>query len=138
MLNLGFYCHSWSVCRSGSLETISLDTLGSACVLAVSVFGQVDFIKLLWNLVISYVQIVSGFNDPSYHLSPLSALKPGLWSWYTKPLTPTPQFLNLRLLHKSSMCINNGIPTKTVNGIIRHFVTTMCFIRLLFRLTTYI
>jgi hypothetical protein len=44
----------------------------------------------------------------------------GLWSWYIKPPTLTPQFLNLRLLHKSSICTNNGKPTKMVNGIIFH------------------
>jgi hypothetical protein len=51
-------------------------------------------------------------------------LEPGLWSRYTKPPTPTPQFLNHRLLHKSSICISNGKPTKVVNGIIRRFITT--------------
>jgi hypothetical protein len=45
--------------------------------------------------------------------------KPGLWSRYTKALTPTPRILKLRfrLLHKSSICINNGKP-------VRHFITT--------------
>jgi hypothetical protein len=33
----------------------------------------------------------------------------------------TSQFLNLRLLQKS---IDNGKPTRMVNGIIRHFITT--------------
>jgi hypothetical protein len=43
----------------------------------------------------------------------------GLWSHYAKLLTLTPQFvkLQLRLLHKISLCINNGKP-------IRHFITT--------------
>jgi hypothetical protein len=47
--------------------------------------------------------------------------------------TPTPRFLKvrLRLLHKSSICINNGKP-------IRHFIATTWIIRLLFRLITYI
>jgi hypothetical protein len=46
--------------------------------------------------------------------------KIALWSQYTKPLTLTPQFLKLqlRLLHKSSTCINNGKSTKRLNGII--------------------
>jgi Na+-transporting NADH:ubiquinone oxidoreductase subunit NqrC len=34
------------------------------------------------------------------------------------------QNLRLRHLQKSSICINNGKPTKMVNGIIRHFITT--------------
>jgi hypothetical protein len=48
-------------------------------------------------------------------------------------LTPTPRFLKLRLrlLHKDLICINNFKP-------IRHFITTTCIIRLLFRLITYI
>jgi hypothetical protein len=56
-----------------------------------------------------------------------------LWRRYAKPRTPTPRFLKLRLrlLHKSSMCINNGKP-------IRHFITTTWIIRLVFRLITYI
>jgi hypothetical protein len=66
----------------------------------------------------------------------------GLWSWYTKPPTLTPQFLNLRhwlrFLHKSSVCINNGKPTKMAKGITRHFITTTWIIRLLFRPITYI
>jgi hypothetical protein len=49
------------------------------------------------------------------------AWKAGLWSRYTKLPTPTPQFskrrLQLRLLHKSSISINNGKPTG-------HFITT--------------
>jgi hypothetical protein len=47
------------------------------------------------------------------------ALKPGLWSRYTKAPTPTPRFLKLRLrpLHKSPICINDGKP-------IRHFIAT--------------
>jgi hypothetical protein len=44
----------------------------------------------------------------------------------------------LRFLHNSSVCINNGKPTKMVNCIIRHFITTIWIIRLLFRLITYI
>lgn len=68
MLNLGFYWQSWLVCRSVSLEIICLDTLGSAYALAVSVYGQVDFIKLLWSLVISFVKIASGFSDRSYEV----------------------------------------------------------------------
>jgi hypothetical protein len=28
-------------------------------------------------------------------------------------------------LHKSSICINDSKPTKMVNGITRHFITTM-------------
>jgi hypothetical protein len=48
-------------------------------------------------------------------------MRPGLWSRYTKPQTPTliPQFLELRLrlLHESSICIKNGKP-------IRHFINT--------------
>jgi hypothetical protein len=69
----------------------------------------------------------------------------GLWSQYTKTptptptprflklLTPTPRFLEvrLRLLHKNSMCINNGKP-------IRHFIATTWIIRLLLWLITYI
>jgi hypothetical protein len=43
--------------------------------------------------------------------------KPGLCSRYTKLPTPTPRFLKLRLLHKSSICINNDKP-------IRHFIAT--------------
>jgi hypothetical protein len=38
-------------------------------------------------------------------------LWPGLCSRHTKAPTPTPRFLKLRLLHKSSICINNGKPT---------------------------
>jgi hypothetical protein len=30
------------------------------------------------------------------------------------------QKLRLQLLHKSSICINNGKPSKTVNDVIRH------------------
>jgi hypothetical protein len=47
------------------------------------------------------------------------AFIPGLWSRYTKAPTPTPRFLKLRLrlLHKSSICINNGKP-------VRHFIAT--------------
>jgi hypothetical protein len=43
----------------------------------------------------------------------------GLWSRYAKAPTPTPRFLKLRLrlLHKSSICINNGKP-------IRRFIAT--------------
>jgi hypothetical protein len=54
----------------------------------------------------------------------LQMLKPGLWCQYTKLPTPSPRFLKLRfrlrhrLLHKSSICINNGKP-------IRYFITTM-------------
>jgi hypothetical protein len=52
-------------------------------------------------------------------------LKPGLWSRYTKAPTPTPaptpRYLNLRvrlrLIHKNSICTNNGKP-------VRHFITT--------------
>jgi hypothetical protein len=44
-------------------------------------------------------------------------LPPGLWSRYTKLPTPTPQFLKLRPLHRSSVRINNGKP-------VRHFITT--------------
>jgi hypothetical protein len=42
-----------------------------------------------------------------------------LRSRYTKPPTPTPRFLKLRLrlIHKISICINNGKP-------IRRFITT--------------
>jgi hypothetical protein len=60
------------------------------------------------------------------HLEQKIPNKAGLWSQYTKPLTLTltPQFLNLRLLHKNSICTNNGKPTKMVNGIIRHLITT--------------
>jgi hypothetical protein len=71
----------------------------------------------------------------------------GLWSQYTKSPTPrflkpptprflklptpTPRFLKLRLrlLHKSSICINNGKP-------IRCFIATTWIIRLLFLLIT--
>jgi hypothetical protein len=62
----------------------------------------------------------------------------GLWSRYTKLPTPIPQFLNLRfqLLHKNSICINNGKTTKLLSGIIRHFITTTWIIRLCFRLHT--
>jgi hypothetical protein len=61
----------------------------------------------------------------------------GLWCRYTKAPTPTPtpRFLKLRLqhrlLHKNSLCINNGKP-------ITHFITTAWIIRLLLRLATYI
>jgi hypothetical protein len=69
----------------------------------------------------------------------------GVWSRYTKAPTPTPNprflkfptptprflKLRLRLLHKSSICINNGKP-------IRHFIATTRIIRLLFWLITYI
>jgi hypothetical protein len=72
------------------------------------------------------------------HVENNAMLQPGLWSRYTKlhktptptptptprflklptsTPTPTTRFLKLRLLHKSSICINNGKP-------IRHFVTT--------------
>jgi len=44
-------------------------------VLAVSLYGQVDFIEFLCSSVISFVKIVSGFNDRSCQLLPLSALK---------------------------------------------------------------
>jgi len=71
MLNHGFCCQSWLVTRSVSLEIISLDTLASVYVPAISV----DFIELLCSTVISFVKIVSGFNDRSCQLSPLSALK---------------------------------------------------------------
>jgi hypothetical protein len=47
------------------------------------------------------------------------------------------QNLRLRLLYKSSVCINNGKPTKMVNGIVRHLITTTWIIRLLFRPMTY-
>jgi hypothetical protein len=58
-------------------------------------------------------------------------LKPnaGLCSRYTEAPTPTPRFLKFRLLHKSSICINNGKP-------IRHFITTTWIIRLLSWLIT--
>jgi hypothetical protein len=59
-------------------------------------------------------------------------LYPGLWSQHTKPRTPTPQFLKLQLLHKSLIRIKNGKPIKMVNCIIRHFITTMWIVRLLF------
>jgi hypothetical protein len=73
----------------------------------------------------------------------VSMLQPGRsgpWSPYTKPWIPTPQFLHLqlRLIHKSSVCINNSKPTKMVNSILRHFITTTWMITLLFSLTTYI
>lgn len=72
MLNLGFCCQIWMVTRSVSLEIISLDNLASMYVPAVSV----DFIELLCSFGISFVKIVSGFNDCSCQLSsPLSALK---------------------------------------------------------------
>jgi hypothetical protein len=52
-----------------------------------------------------------------------------LWSRYTKPVAQTPQFLSLQfqiqLFRKNSIGINNGKPNKMVNGIIRHFITTM-------------
>jgi hypothetical protein len=38
----------------------------------------------------------------------------GLWIRYTKRPTPTSQFLKLRLLHKSSVCINNGKTTRYI------------------------
>jgi hypothetical protein len=41
----------------------------------------------------------------------------GLCSRYTKAATPNPRFLKLRLLHKRSICINNGKP-------IKRFITT--------------
>jgi hypothetical protein len=43
-----------------------------------------------------------------------------------KSPTPTPQFLDLRLrlLRKRSVCINNGKPAETVNGIISVFIST--------------
>jgi hypothetical protein len=73
-----------------------------------------------------------------------TSLQAGLWSRYTKASTPTPnprflkfptptpQFLKLRfrLLHQSSIRINNGKP-------VRHFITTTWIIRLLFRLISY-
>jgi hypothetical protein len=46
--------------------------------------------------------------------------------------------LRLRILHKNSICINNGKPTKMVNGITRHCITTTWIIRLRFWLITYI
>jgi hypothetical protein len=58
----------------------------------------------------------------------ITFLPSGLWSRYTK--APTPRFLEPRLLHESSICVNNGKP-------IRHFITTTWIIRLLFRLITY-
>jgi hypothetical protein len=69
----------------------------------------------------------------SHKLHNYTFFKPGLWSWYTQlpTPTPTPQFLKLQLLHKGSICINNGKP-------IRHFITTTCIIKLLFRHITYI
>jgi hypothetical protein len=77
---------------------------------------------------------------PIHHsqwVTKLSEPVSGLWSWCTRPLSP--HFLNLQLwlLHKSSICINNGKPTKMLNDIIRHLITTMWIIRLLFRLMTY-
>jgi hypothetical protein len=68
-------------------------------------------------------------------LTSTEPILPGLWSWHTKP--PTSQFLNLRLLHKSSICVNNGKPAKLASGILRHFITTR-FTMQLFRLITYI
>lgn len=64
MLNLGFCCQIWSVTISDSLELISLNTLASMYVPAASV----AFIELLCSSVISFVKIVSGFNDCSCHL----------------------------------------------------------------------
>jgi hypothetical protein len=48
-----------------------------------------------------------------------TVLQLGLWSRYTKAPTPTPPFLKLRLrlLHRSSVCVNNGKP-------VRHFIAT--------------
>jgi hypothetical protein len=74
-VELGFCCQSWLVTRPVILEIISLDTLASMYVLAVSLYGQVDFIEFLCSSVISFVKIVSGFNDRSCQLLPLSALK---------------------------------------------------------------
>jgi hypothetical protein len=73
----------------------------------------------------------------THNISPLPL--PGLWSRYMKPPTQTPQFLNLRLrlLHKSSICVNNGKPTTMANGIIRQLIATIWIIRLLFPLITY-
>jgi len=76
MLNLGFFCQIWSVTMPVSLEIMSLNTVASMYTPAVSV----AFIELLCSSVISFVKIVSGFNDCSCHLSPLSALK---YYWQT-------------------------------------------------------
>jgi len=76
MLNLGLCCQIWLVTMPVSLEIISLDTLASMYIPTVSV----AFIELLCRSVISFVKILSGFNDCSCHLSPLSALK---YYWQT-------------------------------------------------------
>jgi hypothetical protein len=75
------------------------------------------------NAVHSEVQYVVGEVSTSF----LFQLKiySGLWSQYRKLPTPVPQFLQLKLLHKISICINNGKP-------IRHFIATTSIIRLLF------
>jgi hypothetical protein len=53
------------------------------------------------------------------------------WGGYGQGCGVGTQNLRLRLLHKISICINNGKP-------IRHSITTTWIIRLLFRLITYI
>jgi hypothetical protein len=75
MLNLGFCCQSWLVTRPVTLDIISSDTLASMYVLEVSVYGQVDFVEFLCRYLISFVKTVSGFDDRSCQLSPLSAVK---------------------------------------------------------------
>jgi hypothetical protein len=84
--------------------------------------GLNNFVFLLWN-----------WNVKVRLLAVATFFKAGLWSQYTKAPTPTPtpRFLKLRLLHKSSICINNGKP-------IRHFIATTLIVRLLFNLITYI
>jgi hypothetical protein len=114
-------------------------TILFACITIVLV--EEKQINTIWAKNITY----TGLRQKAEHWEVMfvvghNTLPSGLWSWYTKPPTPTSEFLNLwlQLLHESSVCINNGKPTKTVYGIIRQFITTTWIIRLLLRLITYI
>jgi hypothetical protein len=80
-----------------------------------------------------YSKPIWGFrNRKSLFMAKNIYLLAGLWSRFTRlpTSTPTPQFLKLRR-HKTSICVNNGKP-------IRHFITTIWIVKLLFWLITYI
>jgi hypothetical protein len=108
-LSFSFSIVSLSSRRSSLVPTRMIGVLGQWC----RTSGY--HCKVIW--IRKYTQHSNyGMFSPLYF--GFIGLWSGLWSRYTKVPTPTPRFLKLRLLHKSSICINNGKTTKC-------FITTM-------------
>jgi hypothetical protein len=110
----GTYVQKCLVCLTGLLHTTRLLLVAACCVSNIATHQSSS--KSLVSVLAC--ELASCFSDV---VRMRTYLHPGLWSRYTKAPTPTltPRFLKLRLrlLHKSSICINNGKP-------IRRFIAT--------------